>query len=116
MAEKQRLLEKAKMKGRKGKKSNKKHANAAAQTQQPTQKSRYGQQMDQIAGQPEGSQNEEYVLDDYDDDQIPMAALPTPTPSRIPQPVAQNHSHNLRPSSSSGGVKGGVGADGKTYS
>ena len=117
LAEKQRLLEKAKMKGRKGKKSNKKNANAAAQTQQPAPKSRYGQQPMDIPGQHEGNQNEEYVLDEYDDDDhITMPALPTPTPSRIPQPVAQNHKHNLRPSSSIGGEKGGVGADRKAYS
>ena len=117
LAEKQRLLEKAKTKGRKGKKSNKKNANTAAHTQQPVQKSRYGQQpMDQIPAQQQGTQNEEYILDDYDDDYIPMPALPTPTPSRIPQPVAQNYNHNLRPSSSSGDVKGGARAARNAYS
>ena len=116
LAEKQRLLEKAKMKGRKGKKGNKKNANAATHAQQPTQKPRYGQQaMDQTPVQHQGTQSEEYVLDDYDDDPIPIPALPTPAPSKIPQPIGQNHNHSLRPSSGSGGVKGSVGADQKAY-
>ena len=116
LAEKQRLLEKAKMKGRKGKKGNKKSANAATHAQQPAQKPRYAQQpMDQIPVQHQGTQSEEYVLDDYDDD-ISMPALPTPTPSKIPQPIAQNHNHSLRPSSISGDVTGGVDADSKSYS
>ena len=117
LAEKQRLLEKAKMKGRKGKKGNKKNVNAATNAQQPTQKPSYGQQpMDQIPGQHHGTQSEECVLDDYDDDPIPMPALPTQTPSKIPQPIGQNHNHSLRPSSSGEGMKSGVGADRKTYS
>lgn len=117
LAEKQRLLEKAKMKGRKGKKGNKKNANAATHAQPPAQKSRYGQQpVDEILVQHQGTQSEEYVLDDYDDDPIPMPALPTQTPSKIPQPVSQNYNQSLRPSSSSGGVKGNIGADRKAYS
>lgn len=117
LAEKQRLLEKAKMKGRKGKKGNKKSANAATHAQQPAQKPRYAQQpMDQIPLQHQGTQSEEYVLDDYDDDPIPMPALPTQTPSKIPQPVTLNRNYSVHPSSSSGGVKGGVGADPKSYS
>ena len=115
-AEKQRLLEKAKMKGRKSKKG-KKNANTATHTQQPAQKARYDQQaMDQIPAQHQGTQSEEYILDDYDDDPIPMPALSTQTPSKIPQPIGQNHNHSLRPSSSSGGIKNGVGADRKASS
>lgn len=99
LAEKQRLLEKAKMKGRKGKKGNKKNANAnanaATHAQQPAQKPRHGQQpMDQIPVQHQGTQSEEYVLDDYDDDPISMPALPAQTPSKIPQPIPPNHSHS----------------------
>lgn len=117
LAEKQRLLEKAKMKGRKGKKNNKKNANATTHAQQSSHKPRYGQQpMDQMPVQHQGTQSEEYVLDDYDDDPVPMPAVPTPTPSRIPQPIAQNHNHSLRPSSSSGGMKGGFSADRKADS
>ena len=116
LAEKQRLLEKAKMKGRKGKKGNKKNSNAATHTQQPAQKPRYGQQaMDQIAVQHQGTQSEEYILDDYKDDPIPVPALPTQTSTRIPQPIAQGHNHSLRPFSSSGGMEGGVATDRKVY-
>ena len=116
LAEKQRLLEKAKMKGRKGKKGIKKNANAANHVQQPAQKPRYGQQsMDQVPVQHQETQGEEYVLDDYDDDPIPMPALPTQTASKTPQPVAQNHNHNIQPSSSTGGVQAGVVVDQKAY-
>lgn len=100
LAEKRRLLEKAKMKGRKGKKGNKnasKNVNAATQSQQPTQKSRYEQkQADHGATQHQGTQSEEYLAEDYDDD---PTSIPTPlprTPSRIPQPVAQNHGQSPR--------------------
>lgn len=108
LAEKQRLLEKAKMKGRKGKKGNKnaKNANAATQAQQQNQKRRYDPQaMDQAAMQNQGTQSEEYVLDDYDDDPIPMPNLAPQTPSKIPQPVTQNQNHSLRPPSGSGGAR-----------
>lgn len=117
LAEKQRLLDKAKMKGRKGKKGTKKNANAATHVQQPAQKSRYDHQpMDQISVQHQGTQSEEYLLDDYDDDPIPMPALPTQALIKIPQPIAHNHKHSLRPSSSSGGMKIGFGDDRKAYS
>ena len=117
LAEKQRLLEKAKMKGRKGKKGNKKNVNATTHAHQPASKPRYGQQpMDEVPMQHQGTQSEEYILDDYDDDPIPMPALPTQTPSKIPQPIRQNHNHSLRPSLSSGGVKDVEGADGEAYS
>ena len=94
LAEKRRLLEKAKMKGRKGKKGNKnaaKHANAAAQAQQPTQKQRYDQQpVDSVPMQNQGTQSDEYVLDDYDEDPTPVPNLP---PSKLPQqPIAQPRS------------------------
>lgn len=103
LAEKQRLLEKAKMKGRKGKKGNRKNVNAATHVQQPTQKPRYSlQPTDQTPVQDQGTQSEEYIMDDYDDDPIPMPAQPTQTPSKIPQPIAQNHNYSLRPSRAAG--------------
>lgn len=106
MAEKRRLLEKAKMKGRKGKKGNKnstKNANAATQPQQPTQKQRYDQQPTEEAllHQDQGTQSEEYVPDDYGEDPAP----PPQTPSKIPQPVAQNQNHSLRPPSGTGAMR-----------
>ena len=112
VAEKRRLLEKAKMKGRKGKKGIKKNVNAATHAQQTGQKPRYDQQpMDQIPVQHQETQSEEYVLDNYTDISTPMPAPPVQAPSKIPQPVPQNHNFNLQPSSSSGGVKEGVSAN-----
>ena len=115
LAEKQRLLEKAKMKGRKGKKGNKKNTNAGTHAQQPVQKPRYAQQsMDQMS-QHQETQSEEYVMDDDDDDDpIPMPALPTENPLKMPQPISRNPNH-VRSSSSSGGLKGGIDVDQKAY-
>ena len=104
LAEKRRLLEKAKMKGRKGKKGNKnaaKHANAAAQAQQPTQKQRYDQQPgDPVLMQNQGTQSDDYILDDYDEGPTPVPNLP---PTKLPQqPIAQARSGSSRAPSSSG--------------
>lgn len=104
LAEKRRLLEKAKMKGRKGKKGNKnaaKHANAAAQAQQPTQKQRYDQQPgDPVLMQNQGTQSDEYILDDYDEGPTPVPNLP---PTKLPQqPIAQARSGSSRAPSGSG--------------
>lgn len=113
LAEKRRLLDKAKMKGRKGKKGNKnpKNSNAAAQQQQPQpqpQKQRHEQQpMEEVPMQDHGMQSEEYVLDDYDEEPMPTPALPSQTPTKIPQPVTQNHHHSLRPPSGSRAVRQG---------
>ena len=99
LAEKRRLLEKAKMKARKGKKGNKnsKNANAASQQQkQPLD----NQPVDETAMQ----QSEEYGLDEYDEE---PATIPVQhqTPSKIPQPISQNPSHSLRPPSGSGALR-----------
>ncbi|KAH8816867.1 hypothetical protein F5884DRAFT_237501 [Xylogone sp. PMI_703] len=70
-AERRRLLEKAKMKGRKGKKSNK----AAAKTTPNTgdRQSQHPQAqptgMNQSQSQSQGTQSEEFYEDDYDDDE-----------------------------------------------
>ena len=114
LAEKRRLLEKAKMKGRKGKKSTKnaKNANASTQSQQANQKQRYDQQNAMAYPvEQQGMQSDDYVLDDYDDD---LPTLVPQTPSRIPQPVAQNPIHSLRPPSGSGGVQANTKADRKS--
>jgi len=110
VAEKRRLLEKAKMKGRKGKKGNKnsKNPNGAALQQQQTQKQRHEQQpMDVVSMQDQGTQSQEYILDDYDEEPLPTPVLPSQTPTKIPQPVIQNHHHSLRPPSGSGAIKQG---------
>ncbi|KAL9130425.1 MAG: hypothetical protein Q9217_001392 [Psora testacea] len=112
LAEKRRLLEKAKMKGRKGKKGNKnnKNANAVTQVQQPNQKQRYDQQpTDELPMDQQGMQSDDYVLDDYDEDPVTTPSLPPQAPSRIPQPVTQNPTHSLRPPSGTGGVRQGSG-------
>ena len=107
LAEKRRLLEKAKMKGRKGKKGNKnaaKNANAATQSQPPAPKQRYDQQpIDQVTMQHQGTQSEDYLADNYDDDPIPTPAIVPQTPSKIPQPIVQNHNQSLRAATGSGG-------------
>ena len=99
LAEKRRLLEKAKMKGRKGKKGSKNAAknNAATnQPQQPANQQNLPQQVvDQIPNRHHGTQSDEYLLDDYDDD--PLAnGTPSQPPTKIPQPVAQTHTQSLR--------------------
>lgn len=106
LAEKRRLLEKAKMKGRKGKKGSKnaaKNSVPATQPQQAAPKGRYDlQPVENLRVQNQGTANEEYVVDDYDND--PLPTLPLPTPSQIPQPVAQTRIQSLRPPSGSGSV------------
>ena len=93
LAEKRRLLEKAKMKGKKGKKGGKnpsKNANAATQPQHPTNNVHYDQQlMDQTPMQHQGTQSEEYLADEYAYDPV---AMPPVAPSKIPQPILQQHS------------------------
>ena len=105
LAEKRRLLEKAKMKGRKGKKGNKNAAkqSAAVQSQQPAQKQRYDQQPpDSVPMQNQGTQSDEYVLDDYDEDPTPVQNVPIQAPSKIPQPVAQTRNQGLHAPSGGG--------------
>lgn len=100
IAEKRRLLEKAKTKGRKGKKGNKNAAKATNATMQPTQgtqKPRYAQQPEeQVPMQHQGTQSDDYLADDYDDDPLPVPA------SKIPQPIAHNHNQSLRAATGSG--------------
>ena len=109
LAEKRRLLEKAKMKGRKGKKGNKnavKNGNAGTQPQLPAQKQRFEHHIeDEPVTQHQGTQSEDYLEDDYDDDDhINSPAVVTQIPSKIPQPIAQNHNHSLRAATGSGGA------------
>lgn len=82
LAEKRRLLEKAKMKGRKGKKQTKNAAKAAnGVNQQPLNQQAYDQQpLDQVG-------RDGYLDDVYDDDSIPLPA-PPPAPLKQPMPGA----------------------------
>ena len=88
LAEKRRLLEKAKMKGKKGKKGSKNAAKNATTQPQASSNPLYDQQQaDQSTMQHQGTQSEEYLADEYDEDPIP---IPNPLPqahSKIPQPV-----------------------------
>lgn len=88
------------MKGRKGKKGNKaalKNANAATVPQQSTPKPRYDPQTgERISAQHQGTQSEDYLGDDYDDDPTHVSALPNRSPTKIPQPVAHGHNQSLR--------------------
>lgn len=101
LAEKRRLLEKAKLKSRKSKKGSKNNKNQnATQPQQHGQKTRYDPEaQDQAAMQSQGTQSDEQILDDYDEDPYdpPPSEQIQQTPSKIPQPVAQTQSHSLRP-------------------
>lgn len=82
LAEKRRLLEKAKMKGRKGKKQTKNAAKAAnGINQQPLNQQSYDQQpLDQLGG-------DDYLDDGYDDDSVPVPA-PPPAPLKQSMPGA----------------------------
>lgn len=85
-AERRRLLEKAKMKGRKGKKGSKaapKAAPAAHDRQAQTQQSA---SLNQSQSHSQGTQSEEYYEDEYDDD-YPQDEPPPPSP--VGPPVTQ---------------------------
>ena len=100
-AEKRRLLEKAKMKGRKGKKANKNAAKGGNHTVQQPQQPRYDQQPADHHGIL-NQESEEYLDEGYDEEPTPMPApahapvknvLPDAPPSKIPQPVISNAAH-----------------------
>lgn len=101
LAEKRRLLEKAKLKGRKGKKGNKaatKNVNATNLSQQATPKSRHEpQSVDRTSQHHHGTQSEDYLAEDYDEDPAPIPALPNQTPTKVPPPVAHGHDSVLHP-------------------
>ncbi|KAL8972650.1 MAG: hypothetical protein Q9183_000428 [Haloplaca sp. 2 TL-2023] len=112
LAEKRRLLEKAKMKGRKGKKGNKnaaKSGHAANPPSQGTTKQRYDQQPDDMPQQNEGTQSDDYLGDDYQDESIsPMQAPPPRTPTRIPQPTSHAQHQSIRSANGSAINSGGM--------
>jgi hypothetical protein len=84
-AERRRLLEKAKMKGRKGKKGSKaaSKANPAAQDRQ-AQRTQQPVSMNPSQSQSQDTQSEDYYEDEYDDDYAQDEAPPSPTGTRIP--------------------------------
>lgn len=103
LAEKRRLLEKAKMKGRKGKKGSKNAAkNAAAAPQPASHQARHDQHVNPVHMQHQGTQSEEHLAEDYDDNPIPFEApLPQPPVSNTrPRVSSKDNRH------SAGAVKG----------
>ena len=91
LAEKQRLLEKAKMKGKRGKKGGKnaKNANAAAPSQQQNQKQPYDPQVIDDYPVDPGLQADEYPVDEEDNNPLSTPPLAPRVPSKIPKPVGQ---------------------------
>ncbi|RDW62306.1 hypothetical protein BP6252_11739 [Coleophoma cylindrospora] len=93
-AERRRLLEKAKLKGRKGKKGNKAAATAKnvsghdRQSQAPASSSN-----DHSQSQSQGTQSEEYYEDEYDEE-YPQDDLPPQSPSRVP-PAGQSRNQAI---------------------
>ncbi|KAI6709886.1 hypothetical protein PZA11_005396 [Diplocarpon coronariae] len=90
-AERRRLLEKAKMKGRKGKKGNKAVPKAAAPPDD--RQAQHQQQTTLNQSQSQGTQSEEYYEDEYDDDYAqdnPSPLSPVSPPSLRRTAVALN--------------------------
>jgi hypothetical protein len=83
-AERRRLLEKAKMKGRKGKKGSKLAAKSVAAAHD---RQAHHQQAEQqaSASHSQGTQSEEYYEDDYDEDYTRDEPHPSPTVSPVPR-------------------------------
>lgn len=109
LAEKRRLLEKAKMKGRKGKKGSKNAAkNAAPAPQAASQQVRHDQHANPMHMHHQGTQSEEHLADDYDDDPVPFeAATPQPPASNAVPRVSSKDSRH-----SAGATKGFPGGPG----
>lgn len=97
------------MKGRKAKKGSKNAAkNAAAAPQPASQQPRQDQHVNPVHMQHQGTQSEEHLAEDYDDDPIPFEApLPQSTASNATPKVS---SRDSRPSGATGkGVPTGPG-------
>ncbi|TVY45627.1 hypothetical protein LSUB1_G000157 [Lachnellula subtilissima] len=105
-AERRRLLEKAKMKGRKGKKGNKSAAKtpAAAHDRQATHQQTQ-QSTPMNLSQSQGTQSEEYYEDEFDDE---YAQDDPPPPSPTAPPTNHQHQHeSVRPAPLKHGGGGG---------
>lgn len=123
MAEKRRLLEKAKMKGRKGKKAAKSSKAGAAANNQHSQQQQASQHGYDHQGHPDGTIDgqDEYFEDDYDDGVAPpdvdadvdAGYVPPPAHSEPPDDtlISQDHDHGASSDaladSDSGGTHGG---------
>lgn len=92
-AERRRLLEKAKMKGRKGKKGSKTAPKIAPATQdRQAQNSQQTSSMNHSQSQSQGTQSEEYYEDEYDDEYAQDEPPPSPTGSRMARRSEPIHS------------------------
>lgn len=95
-AERRRLLEKAKMKGRKGKKGSKlapKNVVAAHERQSHLQQAQQQTSASQSQSQSQGTQSEEYYEDEYEEDYGRDEPLPSPTVPPVPRRQENNISH-----------------------
>jgi hypothetical protein len=104
LAEKRRLLEKAKMKGRKGKKATKNAAKNAAAQQQPHQQAYDRQQAADQGVATHGGIGDDYLGDELDDE-VPVP--PAPQSSPLKQPLPANHQGKAPVVASGKGVAGG---------
>lgn len=108
-AERRRLLEKAKMKGRKGKKGNKATAKApaAANDRQAThQQTQQPGPLNQSQSHSQGTQSEEYYEDEYDDEYVqddPPPPSPAPPINHQLQNENVHQAHAVTPVGGGGG-------------
>jgi hypothetical protein len=102
-AERRRLLEKAKMKGRKGKKGSKAAPKAAPAVQDRQAQTQHSAPLNQSQSQSQGTQSEEYYEDEYDDEYPQDDPAP---PSPAGPPVAQQAKPVLADSGKAVGVGG----------
>jgi hypothetical protein len=106
LAEKRRLLEKAKMKGRKGKKATKNAAkNAATQPPQSHHQGYDHHPTDQRSMGAHGGHDNDDLGDDYDDEPIPMPPPPQQAPFK--QSAPGGHHPKAAAGASDKGVVGG---------
>jgi hypothetical protein len=107
LAEKRRLLEKAKMKGRKGKKATKNAAKQAG-TQQPAQHNHAPEHTPMDPPHPDD------YLGEYEDDTPPMptSAPPLPQTTANRDPVGTPNAGHSPPIEGSAQIKGGIGDSG----
>ncbi|EEP78878.1 predicted protein [Uncinocarpus reesii 1704] len=116
LAEKRRLLEKAKMKGRKGKKPPKNSAKNAA-AQQPAYQQNYDRQaMPEQPMEGQGDQEEDYLGimegDEYEEQAPQFRHPPQAGPARVPPPPGHNHPNQSNSQSNDGLAGGGTGRAG----
>ena len=120
LAEKRRLLEKAKLKGRKGKKG--KAAKNAAASAQASQQQQQTPATDQNQMQSQGTQSDEFLEDEYEEDAVftavphaPVKALNVATKPAVTHPPAATGKTGASGAGkgAGGGTGGGTGGGGR---